>query len=439
MLVAKRGRLRAHLGTPLYRSAYLLILAAGSTSLFGFVFWALAARRYSSEVVGLNAAALSAMILVSGACQLGLGSIFTRYLPRAGRATQKLVVRSYMLSAALSTLAALATAWTSPSWAPSLAFLRNDPLWLAAFVVGTTSWTIFALQDNVMTGMRQAQWVPISNTAFSLTKVALLVAVATAMPRSGVFFAWIVPVLFLLGPVNALIFLRLIPTHSSSAGDSHLDVRRMARFGVGNYIGSLFILGSTVLLPIIVTNQFGAAATAYFFIPWTIASSLQLIALYMSTSLTVEVAMDETKLREYCRRVILQTLRLVVPIVLVVLVGAHYFLHAFGPSYAGEGANILRILAVASLPNIVVALGLGVARIQHSGRAVLLIEGAQCLGTLGLSALLVPVFGVEGIGIAWLMSQVAIAGWLILGPLRPLLFAVTTRIQVGTIDTRRSK
>ena len=92
-----------------------------------------------------------------------------------------------------------------------------------------------------------------------------------------------------------------------------VDTRRMARFASGNYVGSLFMLASTLLLPIIVTNQFGADTTAYFFVPWTIASSLQLVALYMTTSLTVEVALDETKLREYCRRVIVQTMRIVRP------------------------------------------------------------------------------------------------------------------------------
>ncbi len=84
-MLATRGSLREHVSIPLYRSAYLLILGAGSTSLLGFVFWVLAARNYSPEVVGVNSAVLSAMILVSGACQLGLNSVLIRYLPRAGR------------------------------------------------------------------------------------------------------------------------------------------------------------------------------------------------------------------------------------------------------------------------------------------------------------------------------------------------------------------
>ena len=67
---------------------------------------------------------------------------------------------------------------------------------------------------------------------------------------------------------------------------------------------------------------------------------------------------------------------------------------------------MLRLLAVACIPNIVVALGLSVARIQHSGRTVLWMQGAQCVLTLALTFVLLPRLGIEGIGIAWLASQV---------------------------------
>ena len=272
-----------------------------------------------------------------------------------------------------------------------------------------------------MTGMRQAQWVSIKNTAFSAAKIVLLVAVATAIPRSGIFVAWIVPVLILILPMSLFISLRLIPKHVGHAGGEPLDARRMARFASGNYVGSLFMLASTLALPIIVTNDAGTRAAAYFFVPWTIAASLQLIALYMTTSLTVEVAFDEAKLREYSRRVLLQTARLVLPLALILLLGAPYVLRAFGAPYASEGASLLRLLAVASIPNILVFLGLSIARITHNGRMMLYVQGALCVSTLGLSLLLLPRFGIEGVGVAALVSQLAVATWLMLGILRPVL------------------
>src|SRR5215218_3005420 len=90
-------RVRTHLSDPLYRTGYFLIIGTGITSVLGVVFWALAARSYSAHDVGINAAAISAMTLVSGACSLGLSAVLVRYLPIAGSSTHRLVSRAYVL------------------------------------------------------------------------------------------------------------------------------------------------------------------------------------------------------------------------------------------------------------------------------------------------------------------------------------------------------
>jgi O-antigen/teichoic acid export membrane protein len=195
----------------------------------------------------------------------------------------------------------------------------------------------------------------------------------------------------------------------------------MVRFASGNYLGSLFMLASTLLLPIIITNESGAQATAYFFVPWAIATAVQLVVVNMDTSLTVEVAFDESKLRHYCRRVIVQTMRLVTPITLFLLAGAPYLLRLFGPSYAAEGATLLRLLAIAAIPTVIVALGLSVARIQKRGRVVLWVQAVQCAVTLSLTYVLLPHLGIDGVGIAWLISQGVLGALLIIGILRPVL------------------
>jgi len=428
--VGARSKVRNHVTAPLYRNAYLLIVGAVVGSGFGFLFWALAARHYSAESVGRNSAAIAAMTVVSGICQLGLNALLIRYLPNAGPSTQRLVLRSYSVTAGLSCLAALIAAVTSPIWAPDLSFLGNDARWLSGFVVATVAWTIFSLQDSVMIGMRQAQWIPIENSSFAAVKILLLIAFATAAPHDGIFLAWNVPVLVSLIPVNLLIFRWLIPGHIRRSGPTSWDRPKLVRFAAGNYAGSLFLLGSTTVLPIIVFNEVGAAATAYFFVPWTIATALQLVSFNMMTSLTVEVAFDETKLREYCRRVLLHTIRLMVPITVVLVAGAPYILRAFGDAYADEGTMLLRLLALGSIPNVLVALGLSIARIQHSGRVVLWTQGSLCVLMLGLTLVLLPSLGIEGVGLAWLVSQTLVAAWLLVTTLRPvLLVRATSRAQ----------
>jgi O-antigen/teichoic acid export membrane protein len=330
-------------------------------------------------------------------------------------------VLSYAVTASLSALGALAAALFLGHWTSSLRSLGSNGGWLAAFIVATVAWTVFSLQDSVMTGMRQAHWVPIENSLFSFAKVLLLVAIASPAPDAGVFLAWNVPVLISLVPINLLIFRRLIPRHVQGRSAGLPDLRRMLAFASGNYVASLFFLASTTLLPLVVAAEAGAAATAYFYVPWTIATGLQLVALNMTTSFTVEVALDESRLREYCRRVLAQTLRLVVPMTVVAVASATYVLRIFGGAYPQEGAMVLRLLCLATIPNVIIAVGLSVARLQHKGRVVLVIQGTLCILTLGLSVFLLPRLGINGVGVACLASQLAVALWLLFGILRPIL------------------
>ena len=55
------ARLITHLRTPLYRNGYALVLSSATTSVLGMAYWFLAARTYTPDVVGLNAAAIAAM------------------------------------------------------------------------------------------------------------------------------------------------------------------------------------------------------------------------------------------------------------------------------------------------------------------------------------------------------------------------------------------
>jgi O-antigen/teichoic acid export membrane protein len=415
--------IRRHLASPLYRNAYFLILGAGAGTLLGFLFWTLAARKYSAETVGLSSVLISAMMIASGACQLGLGAVLFRYLPSAGASTRTIILRSYALTAGFSALVGGGVAFVIGMWVHDASFLHRSVGWLVAFVVATVAYTIATLQDSVLTGLRQARWVPLEQALFPGIKIFLLFPFVGLSPRAGIFLAWCLPVLLSVLPVNLLIFGRLVPRHLKRSYDVTLDRRTVLRLAVGNYLGTLFLLASSMLLPIIVAAEVGSRKTAYFYIPWSIAVGLQLVALNMTTSLTVEVAYDESKLREYCRRVTRQTMRIVVPVVAILILSAHYVLLAFGNAYAREGATCLRLLALSSIPNVIVMVGISVARIHHDGRMALLIPGAVCVLTVGLSLALLPNVGIAGVGWSLLASQVVVSAWLLAGPLRSVFFA----------------
>jgi O-antigen/teichoic acid export membrane protein len=416
----RQGRLRAHLDDRMYRTGYYLILGTGVSGVLGVAFWAVAARSYSADVVGVSAAAVSAIALVSGVCSLGLSAVLFRYLPVAGPHTRPLIVRSYVLTILLSLLVGGGVALSSDLWSPSLGFL-NEGLWPLGFALSTAAMTTFTLQDSALTGLQAARWIPLENTGYAVAKLVLLVAVAGFLPFAGPFVAWNAPLIPAIVFVNYLIFRRLIPR--MPAGGEGLERRQVIAMAAGNYGGNLFGLLGNMYLPILVANQTSASEAAYFYVPWMISITVELVALNMMTSLTVEAALDMPRLRQLARRALRQSMRLVLPVALLTALLAPIGLLVFGTEYADEGTTLLRLLAIGAIPNVVVALGAGVARIEHRGWIVSAIQGFQLVFVVALSAVLLPSVGIEAVGIVWTGCQFILAAVLLATILRPVLLS----------------
>jgi O-antigen/teichoic acid export membrane protein len=404
-------RLRAYLATPLIRNAYYLILSSTVTSALGLPFWVLAARKYPAADVGRASATVSALLLISGVAQLGLPTVLPRYLPGAARHTLRLVLRTYGGTVALSLVLGVIAAATSAVWSPPLGFLGDDAAWFALFVALAAAMTISNLQDSVMTGLRQARWVPVENAAFSTAKIAAVVALASSQPHKGIVLAWLLPQLAVLVPVNLAIFARFIPRHVSASEGAPLawEGGQLRRVLLGNFAGGLSSLVITFLMPILVVNIKGAREGAYFFVPWTVSTALRLIAQNMATSMTVEAGFDEAQWRTHLRRAAIGIFRLLVPTVAVLLVLAHPLLSVFGAEYARAGTGALRLLALGTLPHAVSMLGLGLARIRHNGRFIAVVQTTDAATMLVLSAILIPSMGFAGAGVAWLVAQTVAA------------------------------
>jgi O-antigen/teichoic acid export membrane protein len=412
----------AHLREPLYRNGYALVLSSGLTSALGMGYWILAARLYSTEVVGINSAILSMMMFLGGAAQFNLVNVLNRFLPRAGRDSGKLIGIIYLVTSTAALIASLVYLFGINFWSPSLNFLVDSPLSALAFTLATISWCIFALQDGALTGLRQATWVPVENTIFAVAKVILLVLFAGVLPAYGLVTSWVISVGLALLPVNILIFRRLIPAHmrATEARYEPVVASQIIRYVSADYLGYLLWLGLTTLLPIIVVQRLGATSNAYYYLSETIAYSLYLISRNMGMSLITEGALDQEKLQEYSRRTLLGTSRLVLPLVLVVVLGTPLILRLFGENYASEGTTLLRLLSLSAVPNIITSLYLSIVRVQRRMKAVVTMLVSLCVLILGLTYLLLPVYGINGIGIAWLVGQTAVALVLLLTEFRSL-------------------
>ncbi|MFE0422381.1 lipopolysaccharide biosynthesis protein [Streptomyces sp. NPDC058953] len=396
-------------GDSLFRNAYALMLSTAVSAALGLGFWLVAARYYSKEAVGEGSAAIAAMRLLASVTATTMIGAVVRYVPRAGRRTGPLVWRMYLISSIVVTVVSTVFLLTLPLWGESYEPLGG--LWPGvAFVLSCVGWALLTLQDGVLTGLRQAFWVPIGNAVFSIGKLLLLAAFATALPVLGIFVSWGAAIAFSTAPLAWLIFRKLIPRQS--AADRNREpprLREIARFLAGDSVGALFSLAMINLLPVMVAVRFDATHNGYFYIAYTVGGTMEFMAINMASSLTAHASHSPETLAAGVRGALRRMALLLVPVVGVLVLFAPLILAPFGSSYAENGTTVLRLLAAAALPRVAVELYIGVLRVQGRTGMLAVVQGLMCTLVLGSAALMLGPAGISGAGWAMLLSMLVMA------------------------------
>ena len=220
-------------------------------------------------------------------------------------------------------------------------------------------------------------------------------------------------------PVTVVLFGRVLPRQARAADPnrplpSRLTVRR---FAVADFGGALFVFATVQLVPVLVAATVPVAAFGWFFIAWTLSTMLNLVAVGVAISLTVEGVYDADSVSVNCRAAIRRILALLVPAVAVLLVVAPVALGWLGDGYA-SAAPLLQLLALAALPRAMTEIWVGVLRARGEGRRIVRLQSARAALVIGsiLGALnagpLWDRMGVDtltGLGLAVLSTEVFVA------------------------------
>ncbi|WP_328870299.1 lipopolysaccharide biosynthesis protein [Streptomyces sp. NBC_00287] len=396
-------------GSQLFRNAYALMLNTGISAVLGLGFWLAAARYYSESAVGQGSAAIAAMKFLAGLTAVTLTGALARFIPIAGRATGRFIFRTYAGSSVVVALAAGVFLVTLDMWGPSYRFL-DGPVAGLGFVVAVVAWNLLTLQDGVLTGLRSALWVPVGNTAFSAVKLGLLVAFAAAVPTTGVFVSWVAAIAISVLPLGWLVFRRLVPRHEKST-EEHAQppsLREIGKFLAGDYTGSLFSLAVVYLIPVIVAAQVSSEDNAYFYITATIGGTVNLLAINMGASLTVEGSHDPSRLASNTRAALKRMAKIMIPVAAILFFGAPWILGVFGTGYADAATPLLRWFALGGLLRVVMETYFAVLRAQSRTAGLAWLQGLLCALVLGLTLLLLPRMGLTGAGVAEIIALAVI-------------------------------
>ncbi|WP_371501095.1 lipopolysaccharide biosynthesis protein [Kitasatospora sp. NBC_00374] len=411
-LTLLRARVRAArvvpVREPLLRNGHILVASTVLAAALGSLFWICATRWYSPDVVGRSYAALSAATLLSALGSFNLGNVLVRFVPAAGRHTRRLVLRCYAVSAGASALAAGVFLLLIPVIAPGLGYLR-EPILAGAFVAATAGYSVFVLQDGALTGLRRTGWVLGENALFAVAKTGMLAVCALMAIGTGILVSWSAGLVVAIVVTNVVLFRRAVPAQHRADRTGAPAPKRVMRYAMADYLGNLSSIAAYSIVPLMVLNQLGAEQNAFYSLSWIIADTLYVAAFSMGSSLVVEAARAPERLAEHARRMLRHTGLLLLGGTAVVIVAAPWILKLFGPGYSENGTTVLRLMVLSALPNVVLSVAIDVCRVRRALPWLIALQFTFAVLVITMVGILLPAFGLTGVGLAWLIAGSAIA------------------------------
>jgi len=403
-VAASSTRLLALLRTPLYTSAFYLWANAAGAAVAGFAFWALVARVYDADDVGLGSAALSALTLLAMFSHLGLGLGLIRFLPESGARGPQLANTVFTTSAVGAVVLSIGFLIGVPLWAPRLDFLREHPLYTVAFISFVMASTLYLVQTYTFIAIRKAKYVLIQGVFVQLSRLALPALMAIFFGAFGIVASGGIAVA--LGAVIGFALLaRGLPGYRPTGVVDRASVFKLLPFSLGNYVADSLLLTPGLILPLVVLGLLGSTEAAYFYMAWFLGFLLISASTYLALSLFAEGSHDPGALRVLSRNAVLGGVAVVTLGALFVLLLGDKLLLAFGREYAAEGATLLRIVALAALPAAVVNVYLGALRVTKRVGELVAIASVVAVTTVALSSALLPVMGLAGAGVGLGIGQ----------------------------------
>jgi O-antigen/teichoic acid export membrane protein len=390
-----------------------LVLATTVNSATGFVFWWIAARTFPPAAVGIAAAAISAMLLLSQLSVLGLGTAMAGVLHREAR-PWSLAVTALLAATGIGLLVGSVFAIVAPGISEELGEISAAPLALAVFASGVALTAGSAVLDQILVAMLRNVQQLMRNIVFSLSRLVLVVLAAVLLvPASGmaIYGSWLV------GTAISILLVALLPANLSQLrGLWPLQWGRLGSMAFGalsHHVLNLSRSASVWLLPIVVTVLLSPEVNAAFYVALLLANFIALVGTSATFTLYVIAARAPEQLAHQMRVTVGISLLAAVVGSAVIALGGRLLLMAFGSSYADVAYPTVVVLALSTIPLVVKDHWIALQRLHGTvargaaiGVLLLVMElaagalGAMEGGILGLALARLAVLAIQAVFMA---------------------------------------
>jgi len=395
--------------SPLHINSSFLLVSIIVQSLLGFAFWGLATRFFSEEIIGYSSAIISAATYLTILGLMGMNFSIVYFLPKS-KNPNNLINTSLTVPILISISIAGVFLLGIKTFSPALSFITSNTPFTICFIGLVALSTLYAQLQGVFVAKRQTKYAFFKSIIFTGLRIPLLYVIAhLGLSSLGIVLNWTLSVLIAVA-ICLIIFLPKI--QSSYKVLPNIDKKELKgtwKYNWASYTSNLMAFAPVYILPMLVVNLKGPEENAYFYITWMVATILFGISASASQSLFAESIADSKALISNVRKTA-KYIALLTTIGLVILfLGGQKILAIFGESYVINSLSLLKILAVSSIPVGVVYIYTSILRVTNRMKELIIVWTALAIGILVSSFKLLPIYGIQGIGYAWIASYSALA------------------------------
>lgn len=404
--------------SPLYRNAIFLVANTALVAGAGFLFWFIVAKLYTEHEVGQALVLVGVATFLATLAQLGFGTGLIRFLPGTKRNRGRMINSCLTLSSILSVIFAAVMLFSVDLWFPQAGELARLSALALVFLLMVPLQANAIIVNNAFVAGREASYVVLKSILYQSARVLTPVLLVGILGFLGILSAFVIGQVLALSIAFFIWLPKVFPEFRPGPALDKTVVNDIIHFSLGNHVAEVLAALPYPVILIIIANLLGSPEAAYFGYPWLIASLLFAVPLMTGVSLYAEGSHFEERLRKD----LVRALRFLVPLLFLGILFIWFLggsiLTLIGASYAAEGTSLLRILALSTIFVAVNHIFLSVARVKKWIRVIIALMAYITLGTIGISYWAIPVFGIDGAGIAWLIAQgtaaTAIVGFFIL-------------------------
>jgi O-antigen/teichoic acid export membrane protein len=334
----------------LYSSASLMasqVLTAG----VGFLFWVVAARRFTEASVGFASAAISAMSLLGAVATVGLGTLLIREMPDNPGREHRMLSAALVLSGGIGVVLGAIFVLLAPLISSGFAPLTADPLIWLSVILGSGLTAASLNMDQALVGLLRTGLQLIRNIVAAGGRLLLLLAAGLLGWGAGspaMLGSWSLALALSFAALALIAIRRRRLRGAFPPAWGILDFHRWT--ALQHHLLNLTSQVPGWVMPLVTLTVLSASTNARFYLAWTLVGLASFIPAALTTALYASSARDLSSLARNGRITLGLSFAAAVSSALVLWLAGSMILAPLGASYAEAARGPLPVLAMTLIP-----------------------------------------------------------------------------------------